>query len=326
MSIDARLCDRYVVFLDIDGVLLPVPKFTFGGGELSADCVQRLARLIDRLGGRDRVTIVLSSTWRTQPAMMERLNAFMQAAAAGSIPTVRGGTPNGTVLVSTVAYYADNPSEQRLVRDRVDEICRWLHTHVTDHPEAIGGRWFAIDDMKLDVDNRMQGHFLYTATDVGITDADVETAYAMLQSHPSPEAAHAAAVAALTDPALAQEELDIYKVLQERLEATVATTTAELAEAQAKVAELAAEKKELIREGQERQRSLDDMRYRLAVYDGAKRYPALAAALELAGAKTGAERRAIDAQIKSFVMLLMERKELQKKLRSGSKKTKQVVE
>ncbi|KPI86430.1 hypothetical protein ABL78_4509 [Leptomonas seymouri] len=326
MSIAANLCSRYVIFLDIDGVLLPVPKYTFGGGELSLDCVRRLARLIGVLGGPGNVTIVLTSTWRTQPGMTERLNAFIQKEASSDIPIVRDGTPNGTVLVSTVTYYPDDPSEQRLVRDRVDEIHRWLHTHVTDHPEAIGGRWLAIDDMKLDVDHRMTGHFLHTATEVGMTDDDVETACAMLKTHPSPEAAYEAAVKALTDPALKQEEIDIFMVLQERLEAKVAAITSELAEAQAQVAELSAERKELTRELQAKQQSMDDMRYRLAVYDNAKRYPALAAALELASAKTGPEQRVIDAQIKSFVVLLMERKELQKRLRGESKKTRPVAE
>jgi uncharacterized protein YeeX (DUF496 family) len=323
MPIDAALCDRYVVFLDIDGVLLPVPKFTFGGGELSADCVHRLARLVGALGGKTKVTIVLSSTWRTQPGMVERLNAFLQQEAADALPLVLDGTPNSTVLVTAVTYYPDNPSEQRLVRDRVDEIYRWLHTHVTDHPEAIGGRWFAIDDMKLDVDRRMENHFLHTQTDVGMTDDDVETALAMLTAHPSPDTAYEAAVVALTDPTLKEEEIEIYKVLHSRLEDKVAKTSAELVEAQSKVAELSAEKKKLTRELQEKQRAMDDMRYRLAVYDNAKRYPALAAAMELASTKTGPERREIDAQIKAFVTMLIDRKELQKKLRSASKKTKQ---
>lgn len=325
MSVDATLCDRYVVFLDIDGVLLPVPKFTFGGGDLSAECVLRLQRLIAALGGREKVTIVLSSTWRNQPAMVERLNAFILKEAPDGIPLVADGTPNGTVLVSSVSYYADDPPEQRLVRDRVDEVYRWLHTHVTDHPEAIGGRWFAIDDMKLDVDDRMQGHFLHTQTDVGMTDADVETACAMIATHPDPAAAHAAAVAALADPALKEEEIEIHKVLEARLQAQLAATTAELEAAQAKVASLTAEKKDLMKEVADQQRLMEDMRYRLAVYDFSKRYPALASAVELASTKTGPERRAMDADIRNFVTLLMERKELQKKLRSEAKKAKQAT-
>ncbi|KAG5477965.1 hypothetical protein LSCM4_05360 [Leishmania orientalis] len=320
MSIDAGLCSRYVVFLDIDGVLLPVPKFTFGGGDLSSDCTQRLKRLITALGGRERVTIVLSSTWRNHPDMVARLNTFIQSEAGDGIPVVADGTPNGTVLVSSVTYYADDPSEQRLIRDRVDEVYRWLRTHVTEHPEAIGGRWLAIDDMKLDADERMRGHFLHTQTDTGLTDADVDTACAIIASHPSPEAAYAAAVAALADPALKQEEIEIHKVLQSRLEAQLAATTAELAEAQGKVAALSADKKDLMKELAEMQRSLEDMRYRLAVHDFSKRHPSLAAAVELAGTKTGAERRDMDAAIRSFVTLLMDRKELQKKMRSTAKR------
>ncbi|KAG5477726.1 hypothetical protein LSCM1_05023 [Leishmania martiniquensis] len=320
MPISAGLCDRYVVFLDIDGVLLPVPKFTFGGGDLSGECAQRLKRLVAALGGREKVTIVLSSTWRNHPDMVARLNTFLQKEAGDGIPVVSDGTPNGTVLVSSVTYYADDPSEQRLVRDRVDEVYRWLRTHVTEHPEAIGGRWLAIDDMKLDVDERMRAHFLHTQTDTGLTDADVDTACAIVASHPSPEAAYAAAAAALADPALKQEEIEIHKVLQSRLEAQLSATTAELAEAHEKVASLSAEKNGLVKELTEMQRSLEDMRYRLAIYDFSKRHPSLAAAVEVAGAKTGAERREMDAAIRSFVALLMDRKELQKKMRSTVKR------
>ncbi|CAJ1008891.1 putative HAD domain in Swiss Army Knife RNA repair protein [Leishmania naiffi] len=324
MSIDVSLCDRYVVFLDIDGVLLPVPKFTFGGGDLSGRCVQCLKRLVAALGGREKVTIVLSSTWRNHPAMVDRLNTFMQKEAGDGIPIVAERTPNGTVLVSSVTYYADDLSEQRLVRDRVDEVFRWLRTHITEHPEAIGGRWFAIDDMKLDVEERMRGHFLHTQTDVGMTDADVDTACAMIASLPSPEAAYAEAAAALADPALKQEEIEIHKVLQSRLEAQLATATAQLAEAQGKIVVLSAEKKNLVNELAEMQRSMEDMRYRLAVYNFAKRYPSLAAAVELSDTKTGAERRDLDAAIRTFVKLLMDRKELQKKMRSEAKKVRHV--
>ncbi|KAG5503415.1 hypothetical protein JKF63_05554 [Porcisia hertigi] len=323
MSIDVRLCGRYVVFLDIDGVLLPVPKFTFGGGDLNGECVRRLERIIAAIGGREKVTIVLSSTWRNHPAMVDRLNAFIQQEAGDGIPVVGDGTPNGTVIVSSVTYYADDPSEQRLVRDRVDEIYRWLHTHITEHPEAIGGRWIAIDDMKLDVDERMRGHFLHTQTDIGMTDEDVDTAVAMIASHPSPEEAYAAAVAALADPALKEEEIEIYKVLQSRLEAQLTATTAELAAVQQKAAVLSAEKKDLVKELADKQRSIDDMRYRLAVHDFSKRYPSLAEAVQLASTKTGAERRDMDAAIRDFVTLLVDRKELYRKMRSGAKKSKQ---
>lgn len=320
MSIDASLCPRYVIFLDIDGVLLPVPRFTFGGGELSVDCVHRLRRLVDHLGGASNVSIILSSTWRTSPAMVERLNSFLQLHTGGAVPPVEGGTPNGTVLVSKVLYYAEDPSEQRLVRDRVDEVMRWLHTHILDHPEGIGGRWIAIDDMKLDVDSRMAGHFLHTATDVGITDENVDSAIELVKSFPSPAEAQVAAEHSLVDPALKEEEINILKTLNDQMRAKMGQLEESLSATSAEVASLASSKKALTHELAEKMRYIQDTRYRLAVYDCSRRCPTLAAAVELAARKTGEDRKQLEAQIRKLVQLFMERKEVEKKRRAEFKK------
>lgn len=324
--IDPTKCDRCVIFLDIDGVLLPVPRFTFGGGELSPDCVTRLARLIAFVGGPDKVTIILSSTWRNFPDSVARLNAFFEKEAAGAVPAVAGGTPNGTVIVSTVSYYADDPSEQRLVRDRVDEIYRWLHTHLQDHPEAIAGRWFAIDDMKLDVDDRMAGHFLHTATDVGITDEDVVTGQSLVALLPSPEEAVQRAEQAARDPALKDEEIQILEIQRSRLETQVGDLQQKLAASEERVIELAAAHREQEKEKKDLQRKLEDVSYRLAVYDFAKRNDTLRAAVDMAAKKTGKERKELDDAIKALVNLLRERKEVEKKVRAEAKKGQSSVE
>ncbi|EPY37068.1 hypothetical protein STCU_00229 [Strigomonas culicis] len=319
-AIDASLCDRYVIFLDIDGVLLPVPRFTFGGGDLSPESVQRLGGLITHLGGREKVTIVLSSTWRNSPDSVARLNEFITRHAADTVPLVRCGTDNGTVLVTQVDYYADDPTEQRLVRDRVDEIERWLHTHVVDHPEAIAGRWFAIDDMKLDVDARMADHFLYTQTDVGITDEDVARATEMVAAFPAPAEAATRAQRALQDPALKQEEIRILEVLLERKAAEAEELRRQLADTAADLARQRELNKEAEKNARERERRLEDVSYRLALYDFSKRHETLREAVELCEKITGPDRKAMNESIRTVVNLLREKKELEKRVRADMKK------
>lgn len=366
----------WIVFLDVDGVLLPVPKFSFGGGELDKSCVERLEKIIAFLrdspesrgmsNGDDTqdenrdvgpsasgvsdaplcpVTLILSSTWRNYPEMIARLNAFFQrhsqplarlaALRHGShievaegeedtariVPPIAGGTPNGTVLVSTVHYYADQPSEQRLVRDRVDEIYAWLHEHVEDYPEGIAGRWFAIDDMKLDVDERMEGHFLHTLTETGLRDEDVDRAIALVKTRlPSPTVAWERAETARRDPALFQEKLLIQQVLQQRLQAEVEALKAREVEREAKIHQLSEDLRQAQKQESEWKRRHEEVSQRLAVLEFAKRNSLLQAALDFAAQKTGKERKEVDAKIAALVQLMRQKKELEKRIRSEKKK------
>ncbi|KAG8346851.1 hypothetical protein ERJ75_001525000 [Trypanosoma vivax] len=305
-------CDRVVIFLDVDGVLLPVPRFTFGGGELSPLCVQLLRRIVDGCGGCEKVTVILSSTWRNFPDQVRRLNKFLLETVGSNVPPVAGGTPNGTPKVTAVTYFADDPSEQRLIRDRVDEVLRWIHTHMNEHPEAIGGRWFAIDDMQLDVDERMRGHFLKTETEVGLTEADVERALCMIGSLPSPEVAAQKAALALVDPVLKDEEIDILETRCNGLAATVEQLKGELEQTRAQIRELQTERSTWEREKKELSKRLEDVSYRLALYDFAKRNETLREAVEVLPKKTGKERSELESRIRTLVNLLQRRKELEK--------------
>eukprot|EP00796_Vickermania_ingenoplastis_P007412 gene7412-5220_t len=323
----------WIIFLDVDGVLLPVPRFSFGGGELDGRCICRLQHIIEealqgehaeecRSGGPlvHPVTIILSSTWRNFPDMIARLNSMFVRYGAGTIPPVAGGTPKETVLVTQVSYYADHPSEQRLVRDRVDEIYAWLHEHVADHPEGIGGRWIAIDDMQLDVDERMKGHFLKTETETGLVDEDIERAVDIARQLPTVAVAQERAIAARTDPTLFQEKLEIEKVLRERLEAEVQTlreTTAAQAE---KIQSLSEQLRTTQRSEAEWKRRHEEVSYRLALEDFSKRHPTLQAAVNLAHRSSGPTRKAVDQRISNFVQLLRQKKELEKKIRAPKKK------
>lgn len=385
----------WVIFLDVDGVLLPVTRYSFGGGELDPVCVKRLEHLVQFLqsgGGKSSsqeanvlpetvdnasqalsvgvegeekvekreveaeghpcseptcpVTLILSSTWRNYPDMVARLNHFFirhchvhsdtadspktkdthrdpQAIprAMPHFPLVSGGVPNGTVLVSSVLYYPDNPSEQRLVRDRVDEIYAWIHEHVETYPEAIGGRWLAIDDMKLDVDDRMKGHFLYTSTEIGLQDEDVAKAKEWIRDG-LPSVAHAreAAVAARVSPALLNEKVAIERVLRERLEVQLEAAVKETEEKERRLKEATEALRQREIELKALQRKHDDVAYRLAVLDFSAKKPLLKELVEYASKITGKEKREADQQISAYVRLLMREKEIQNAIRKERRK------
>ncbi|RNF06353.1 uncharacterized protein Tco025E_07588 [Trypanosoma conorhini] len=312
--------DRVVIFLDIDGVLLPVPRFTFGGGDLCAQSVRLLQQIVNGCGGAEKVTLILSSTWRNFPEQVRRLNAFVEKTVGGGVPAVAGGTPNGTPKTTVVTYYPDDASERRLVRDRVDEVTRWIHTHVREHPEAIGGRWFAIDDMQLDVDDRMRGHFLKTETETGLTEADVARALELIASFPTPEVAAQAAAAALVDPALKDDEIDILESRCRELSGTVSELQESLRQSRQALEALQSQRLEWERERKEMARRFEDVSFRLARYDFAKKNEALRTALAALESKTGKERHALESRIKVLVDLLRAKKALEKTARKRQKR------
>lgn len=399
----------WVVFLDVDGVLLPVARQSFGGGELDFLCVKRLEKLVEFLqngaeqqkkqpnGNKEEkrpnntslsapeevekkengdssnieneptsscypVTFILSSTWRRYPDMVSRLNRFfckhcavdprekenydtsrentgndgMHVARtsltekAGEnhqdimnhyFPLASGGTPNGTVLTSSVAYYADDPSEQRLVRDRVDEIFAWLHEHVEDHPEGIGGRWLAIDDLKLDMDERMRGHFIHTKTEVGLTDEDVEGAKQWIREGlATVEEARKAAIAARVDPALFEEKIAIGRVLGERLQLQLEEITKEKDEKEKKLHEVTEVCRQTEKQLKELKRQHEEVAYRLALLEYSKKIPFLDELVQIAKKTSGKERKELDNKIAQYVQLLQRQKAIENAMRKERKK------
>ncbi|EAN79505.1 uncharacterized protein TEOVI_000488900 [Trypanosoma equiperdum] len=319
-AVEMAQCDRVVIFLDVDGVLLPVPRFTFGGGDLSPQCVGYLLKIVDACGTAEKVTIILSSTWRNFPAQVQRLNNFFAKTVGDAVPPIAGGTPNGTPKVTVVSYYADDPSEQRLVRDRVDEIKRWINTNMREHPEAVGGRWFAIDDMQLDVDERMRGHFLKTTTEIGLVEDDIERAREIIAAFPPPEEAARNAAAALVDPALKDEEIDILETRCRNLSETAEQLKNDLAEAHEEIRRLQGERTVRERDMKELTRRFEDVSYRLAQYDFSKKNAVLRSAIEALASKTGKERRELEDRIKTLVNLLRHKKELEKMAAKNRKK------
>eukprot|EP01012_Entosiphon_sulcatum_P040725 TRINITY_DN5441_c0_g1_i1.p1 TRINITY_DN5441_c0_g1~~TRINITY_DN5441_c0_g1_i1.p1 ORF type:complete len:657 (+),score=105.11 TRINITY_DN5441_c0_g1_i1:70-1971(+) len=156
------------LFLDIDGVVVPVPSFGMGGGDLDATCLCNLKSITT---AHPDLRIVVSSTWRNRPEDMARLN---EALGELGLPPAKDVTPKNARVQSAVSYLEDDPDEQMLVRDRVDEICEWLQDHA---PVA---KWLALDDMDLGLDPRMAGHFVLTSKEWGLQANNAEDALHLL--------------------------------------------------------------------------------------------------------------------------------------------------
>ena len=154
-----------VLFLDIDGVLLP-----FGDGgppteSFPGSCLAAFAFIIEQT----RARIVLSSTWRCVPsAKASILRQFNE----------HGGALAGTEFADTTSL--SNHSERQW------EIAEWL--------DSAAGRgvqqWVALDDEEL-LDgpalaarrSRFVGHVVKTESHVGLTHELAQAAVSLIREH-----------------------------------------------------------------------------------------------------------------------------------------------
>lgn len=138
-----------VVFLDVDGVLHSV-RATRLAQQFARAQMQQLLRVINETGA----LIVLSTAWRTIPearmVVHEKLREWRLPAPVGKT--------------------ADYGMARRPL-----EILTWVEQH---RPHS----WIAIDDMPLDVDPHMRGHFVKTNPMLGLTPVAASECINMLKS------------------------------------------------------------------------------------------------------------------------------------------------
>ena len=150
-----------IVFLDLDGVLgagrvwsqNATKRWTCPAGWLDPLLIARLNGLVRRTGA----AVVVSSSWRKYLGAKSVAGVLR---ACGFIGEVIGATP---VLGEDVEVW------------RGREIDRWL----MGRPDV--RRWVVLDDLAVSVD---VGRLVRTNTQVGLTDADVERAIAVLGGAP----------------------------------------------------------------------------------------------------------------------------------------------
>ena len=157
-----------IVFLDIDGVLLP-----FGDGvDVPKDavfpdhCLAALSVLLEK----SEACIVLSSTWRAQPSYMQEIVEDFQRYAA-----THGG-PLGSITMLERTTCPVTFSARQL------EIFKWL----TSGEEQVGA-WVALDDEPL-LEGKscrkhrayFQGHVVQTESHEGLTMEQAEEAASLL--------------------------------------------------------------------------------------------------------------------------------------------------
>lgn len=162
-----------VVFLDIDGVLLP-----FGPGvsaapadparQFPSSCLGALSRLLQASGAR----LVLSSTWRAVPAAREQILANFARYAAEE--------PTRGAALGAVARF-DEMTDPAYHAERQWEIHAWLQARPGVR------RWVALDDEELllgasNAERRgaFERHVVKTESHVGLTDELAEAAIALL--------------------------------------------------------------------------------------------------------------------------------------------------
>eukprot|EP00418_Pyrodinium_bahamense_P032978 CAMPEP_0179158042 /NCGR_PEP_ID=MMETSP0796-20121207/77103_1 /TAXON_ID=73915 /ORGANISM="Pyrodinium bahamense, Strain pbaha01" /LENGTH=364 /DNA_ID=CAMNT_0020859695 /DNA_START=42 /DNA_END=1136 /DNA_ORIENTATION=- len=138
-----------VIFLDVDGVLHSL----YGDDLFKEQCVALLERIVRATDA----SIVLSSSWRIEAGKVAIINSILQKR---NLPLIVDCTKD-------------------LSMPREAEICEWLDRH------SGVARWIAIDDMDLQAKPtpqalRLQGHFVRTQSDEGLTQQDAELAIRLL--------------------------------------------------------------------------------------------------------------------------------------------------
>lgn len=159
---------RPVVFLDMDGVLLPFGNGAHPGPNFPDECLTALSRLLEASGAQ----IVLSSTWRCNPSAMQFAIENFQRFAR-----IHGG-PLGQIDGFHFTTSTTNHSHRQW------EIAEWLRSPVGRNVRA----WVVLDDEEVlegrsNATNRpvFEGHVVKTQSEVGLTVADADVAIGLFK-------------------------------------------------------------------------------------------------------------------------------------------------
>ena len=154
------------IFLDIDGVLNCYNSKSYCGiyTGIDSDKIKRLARIVEKTGAK----IILSSDWRYD---WEKYHKGLVKKQCGKY------LDNKLWKKGKLRIYDKTPSIR--LEWRGHEIAQYL----IDHPEIT--EWVIFDDNLFDdfYDNKyIEGHFIGTDDEFGLTDKNVEEAIEILRS------------------------------------------------------------------------------------------------------------------------------------------------
>eukprot|EP00929_Paragymnodinium_shiwhaense_P009105 TRINITY_DN113152_c0_g1_i1.p1 TRINITY_DN113152_c0_g1~~TRINITY_DN113152_c0_g1_i1.p1 ORF type:complete len:276 (+),score=59.00 TRINITY_DN113152_c0_g1_i1:124-951(+) len=178
-----------VIFLDIDGVLLPVGSLetividgvpvptrdTVRENDFSISSLGNLRHIVHQTGA----TIVLSSEWRRQEKLKSSVNAVLKSQ---DMPTLRDSTE---IFSPKPELYKQSPLLAWCER-RAREIGKWLK----DHPDVTA--WVALDDLDFAMADavRVAGtpwikyRSVHTHDKICITEEDAAQAIQILKNPP----------------------------------------------------------------------------------------------------------------------------------------------
>lgn len=156
-----------IIFLDIDGVLLPFPnnnESSYGGALFPRSTVEAL---MDIMKKAESCELVLSSTWRVRPDFIEDI-----------LNCLRG-------YGLTVESFYDI-TDPEFHSERQWEIAKWISDHKEVGEKLI---WIALDDENLldgeankRYKNQFEGHVVQTKSDVGLTMEDAKKAIDLMKT------------------------------------------------------------------------------------------------------------------------------------------------
>lgn len=163
--------DPAILFLDIDGVLLPFPEHTPSScGAYFPDInLESFAAIVEALPD---LLVVLSSTWRVSNKMQQQvLDSF----------NIYGYTFGGP-LASIKGFF--DITDPNYHSERQHEIFRWLSQH-----NAIERAWVALDDEELlggkanaKYRSHFEGHVVRTHSQLGLTMENANEAILLLRN------------------------------------------------------------------------------------------------------------------------------------------------
>jgi HAD domain in Swiss Army Knife RNA repair proteins len=155
---------RRIIFLDIDGVLLPFPRKQDGDELFPTSTLKPLHRLWKHVTADSHINVewVLSSTWRVQKSYIRDIE---RAVFEFGIPLEFSDVTDPALHTERQWEIYDWLVKQNLGKGK--EQCVWL---------ALDDEELLKDDKNAEHSEFFEGHVVLTKSQVGLSESDIDTA------------------------------------------------------------------------------------------------------------------------------------------------------